>query len=37
MLFIRDMPEMQRPREAKDKVMKENTSGLICHGCISIK
>lgn len=31
------MPEMQRPSDAKDNVMKENTSGLICHGYISIK
>lgn len=32
MLFTRDMPKMQRPKEAKDEKMKGNTSVLMCHG-----
>lgn len=37
MLFIRDMPTLQRPREAKDKGIEENAPGLICPGYITIK
>lgn len=37
MLFIRSMPKMQWPREAKGKGMEGSTLGLICHGYINIK